>query len=225
MTAQRPRNNIVRGTVAAIAAILGGAHSLNVTSYDEALAIPTEESAQIALATQQILAYETGIPDTVDPLGGSYYVEKLTDEIEAEIVEYLAQLEKKGGLIKVVESGEIRKEITVAAYERQREIDSGRRIVVGVNKFVSKEKPSYHIHRADPTVGQQMAERVRKLRASRDNDAVKRSLEKLQEAARGNDNVIPYVIDAVENYATVQDITDALVGVFGRWQNALMTAV
>jgi methylmalonyl-CoA mutase, N-terminal domain len=225
MTAQRPRNNIVRGTVAAMAAILGGAHSLNVTSYDEALAIPTDESQQIALATHQILAYETGIPDTVDPLGGSYYVEKLTDEIETEIVDYMAQLEKRGGLINAIESGEIRKEITAAAYERQREIDSGARIVVGVNKFVSKEKPSYHIHRADPTVGRQMAERVRNLRASRDNDAVKRSLEKLQEAARGKENVIPCVIDAVENFATVQDITDALVGVFGRWQNTLMTRI
>jgi len=218
MTAQRPRNNIIRGAVAAMAAIMGGAHSLNVTSYDEALAIPTEESAQIAIATQQILAYETGIPDTVDPLGGSYYVEKLTDEIEAEIVEYLAQLEKKGGLLKAIEEGAIRKEITEAAYARQREIDCGERIVVGVNKFISNEKPSYQLHRADPTVGQQMAERIKKLRASRDNDAVKRSLEKLQVAARGNENVIPYVIDAVENFATVQDITEALVAIFGRWR-------
>jgi methylmalonyl-CoA mutase N-terminal domain/subunit len=225
MTAQSPRNNIVRGTVAAMAAILGGAHSLNVTSYDEALAIPTDESQQIALATHQILAFETGIPDTVDPLGGSYYVEKLTDEIEAEIEDYLAQLEKKGGLVKVLESGEIRKEINAAAYARQREIDNGERIVVGVNKFVSREKPSFQIHLSDPTVGRQMAERVKKLRASRDNEAVKESLAKLQEAARGTENVIPYVIDAVENFATVQDITDALVEVFGRWQNALMTKV
>ena len=153
MTAQRPRNNIVRGTVTGMAAVLGGAHSLNVTSYDEALAIPTEESQQIAIATHQILAYETGIPDTVDPLGGSYYVEKLTDEIEAEIEDYLAQLEKKGGLLKAIESGEIRKEITAAAYQRQKEIDNGERIVVGVNKFVDKEKPHFQLHRSDPTVG------------------------------------------------------------------------
>ena len=225
MTAQRPRNNIVRGTVAGMAAVLGGAHSLNVTSYDEALAIPTDESQQIAIATHQILAYETGIPDTVDPLGGSYYVEKLTNEIEAEITDYLAQLEKKGGLLKAIESGEIRKEITAAAYQRQREIDSGERIVVGVNKFVDKEKPHYQLHRADPTVGQQMAQRVKNLRASRDNEAVKRSLAKLQEAARGTENVIPYVIDAVENFATVQDITDALVEIFGRWQSTFMTKV
>jgi methylmalonyl-CoA mutase N-terminal domain/subunit len=225
MTAQRPRNNIVRGTVTGMAAVLGGAHSLNVTSYDEALAIPTEESQQIAIATHQILAYETGIPDTVDPLGGSYYVEKLTDEIEAEIEDYLAQLEKKGGLLKAIESGEIRKEITAAAYQRQKEIDNGERIVVGVNKFVDKEKPHFQLHRSDPTVGIQMAERVRKLRAERDNEAVKKSLARLQEAARGTENVIPYVIDAVENFATVQDITDALTEVFGRWQSTLMTKV
>jgi methylmalonyl-CoA mutase N-terminal domain/subunit len=140
-------------------------------------------------------------------------------------VEYLAKIEKKGGLVKVIESGEIRAEISAAAYTRQREIDNGQRIVVGVNRFVSKEKPSYQIHRTDPTVGQQMAERVRKLRASRDNEAVKRSLDKLQEAARGTQNVIPCIIDAVENFATVQDITDALVGVFGRWQNTFMTRI
>jgi methylmalonyl-CoA mutase N-terminal domain/subunit len=225
MTAQRPRNNIVRGTVTAMAAVLGGAHSLNVTSYDEALAIPTDESQQIAIATHQILAYETGIPDTVDPLGGSYYVEKLTDEIEAEITDYLAQLEKKGGLLKAIESGEIRKEITAAAYQRQKEIDSGERIVVGVNKFVDKEKPHFQLHRSDPTVGIRMAERVKMLRAERDNEAVKKSLAKLQEAARGTENVIPYVIDAVENFATVQDITDALTDVFGRWQSTLMTKI
>ncbi len=225
MTAQRPRNNIVRGTVTAMAAVLGGAHSLNVTSYDEALAIPTEESQQIAIATHQILAFETGIPDTVDPMGGSYYIEKLTNEIEAEIVEYLDQIEKRGGLLKLIESGEIRKEITAAAYQRQKEIDNGERIVVGVNKFKTNDKPSYTLHKGDPTVGEQMAERVKKLRATRDNEAVKRSLAKLQEAARGNENVIPYVIEAVESYATVQDITDALVEVYGRWQSNLMAKI
>ena len=223
LTAQQPENNIIRASIAALAAVLGGAHSLNVSSFDEALAIPTEKSAHIALATQQILAYETGIPDVVDPLGGSYYVETLTDRIEKEIFDYLKQIENQGGLIKVIESGEVRREIVHSAYTKQKEIDSGQRIVVGVNKFVSGEKPSYQIHHADPSVEEEMIRRIKNLREERNNVAVQRSLEKLQEAARGKDNIVPYIIDAVESYATIEDINNALISVFGRWQSIFLT--
>jgi len=223
LTAQQPENNIIRATVAAMSAVLGGAHSLNVSSFDEALAIPTEKSAHIALATQQILAYETGIPDVVDPLGGSYYVETLTDRIEKEILDYLGEIDNQGGLMKAIETGWVRREIAHSAYTRQKEIDSGQRIVVGVNKFVSGEKPSYQIHRADPAAGKEMIRRVQTLRKERDNAAVQRSLEKLREAARGKDNLVPYIIDAVESYATIEDISNALVSVFGRWQSTFLT--
>ena len=223
LTAQQPENNIIRTTVAALAAVLGGAHSLNVSSFDEALAIPTQKSAHIALATQQILAYETGVPDVVDPLGGSYYVETLTDRIEKEIQDYLTQVENQGGLLKAIESGRVRRDMAQSAYTKQKEIDSGQRIVVGVNKFVSREKPSYQIHRADPSVGKEMVERIKTLRQGRDSVAVQRSLEKLKEAARSNENIVPYIIDAVESYATVGDITSALVSVFGRWESSFLT--
>jgi len=219
LTAQQPENNIIRTTVAALAAVLGGAHSLNVSSFDEALAIPTEKSAHIALATQQILAYETGVPDVVDPLGGSYYIETLTDRIEKEILDYLKEIENQGGLVKAIESGWVRSEIIRSAYTRQKEIDSGQRIVVGVNKFVSGEKPSYQIHHVDPSVEKDMVQRIKKLREERDHASVQHSLGKVQEAARGKVNIVPYIIDAVENYATIEDITNALISVFGRWQS------
>jgi methylmalonyl-CoA mutase, N-terminal domain len=225
LTAQQPENNIIRATVAAMSAVLGGAHSLNVSSFDEALAIPTEKSAHIALATQQILAYETGIPDVVDPLGGSYYVETLTDRIEKEILDYLGEIDNQGGLMKAIETGWVRREISLSAYTKQKEIDSGRRIVVGVNKFVSGEKPSYQIHHADPAAGREMIRRVQNLRKERDNAAVQRSIEKLREAARGKDNLVPLIIDAVESYATVGEISNALVDVFGRWQSGFLTRV
>ena len=208
-----------------MAAVLGGAHSLNVSSFDEALAIPTEKSAHIALATQQILAYETGIPDVVDPLGGSYYLETLTDKIEKEIQDYLTQIENKGGLMKAIESGWVRLEMARSAYAKQREIDSGQCIVVGVNKFVSREKPSYQIHRADPSVGEEMTRRVTALREGRDEKTVQQSLERLKEAARGKENIVPSIIAAVESYATVGDIASALVSVFGRWESSFLTQV
>jgi methylmalonyl-CoA mutase N-terminal domain/subunit len=223
LTAQQPENNIIRASIAALAAILGGAHSLNVSSFDEALAIPTEKSAHIALATQHILAYETGVPDVVDPLGGSYYVETLTDRIEKEILDYLKQIENQGGLMKAIESGGVRREMAHSAYAKQKEIDSGQRIVVGVNKFVSGEKPSYQIHHADPSVGKEMVGRITNLREGRDSVAVQRSLEKLKEAARGKENIVPSIIDAVESYATIEDISSALVSVFGRWQSTFLT--
>ncbi|MBN2058855.1 MAG: methylmalonyl-CoA mutase [Deltaproteobacteria bacterium] len=222
MTSFQPENNIIRATVASMAAVLGGAHSLNVSSFDEAIAIPTERSAHIALATQQILAYETGIPDVVDPMGGSYYIETLTDRIEKEILDYLDKIENQGGLIKAIKSGWVRSEIAGSAYARQKEIESGQRTVVGVNKFTSDEEPSYEIHRADPGVEKEMIRRVRLLREERDNGAVQSRLEKLKKAAEGEENIIPYIIEAVESYTTVEDICNALVTVFGRWEPTFM---
>lgn len=159
----------------------------------------------------------------VDPLGGSYYVETLTDRIEKEILDYLKQIENQGGLMKAIESGGVRREMAHSAYAKQKEIDSGQRIVVGVNKFVSGEKPSYQIHHADPSVGKEMVGRITNLREGRDSVAVQRSLEKLKEAARGKENIVPSIIDAVESYATIEDISSALVSVFGRWQSTFLT--
>ena len=152
LTALQPENNIARGAVAAVASVLGGSHGITVPSFDEALSIPTKKSVSISTATQHIVAYETGIPDVIDPLGGSYYVEMLTDKIEGEIVDYLKQIEAQGGIVKAIESGWVGREIMRSSVLRQKEIDSGERIVVGVNKFVSDEKPSYAIHRSDPAV-------------------------------------------------------------------------
>jgi methylmalonyl-CoA mutase N-terminal domain/subunit len=225
LTAQQPENNIIRTTVAAMAAIFGGAHSLNVSSFDEALAIPTPKAAGISLATQQILAYETGIPDVVDPLGGSYYLETLTDQIEQEIVDYLDRIEKMGGLMEAIESGWVRSEIARDAYTRQKEIDSGERVVVGVNMNVAENEPSYQIHRADPRAEKEMVRRVQELRKTRDNAAVEASIAKLGKAARSEENVLPYIIEAVESYATVEDICKELIDVFGKWDAPILTQI
>ena len=225
LTAQQPENNIVRTTIAGMAAIFGGAHSLTVSGYDEALAIPTPKAAGISLATQQILAHETGIPDVVDPLGGSYYLECLTDQIEEEILDYLNEIEKQGGLMKAIESGWVRSEIARDSYTRQKEIDSGERKVVGVNMNVAENEPEYEIHRANPQVEKDMVRRVQELRQSRDNDAVKASLEKLGKAARTDENLMPYIIEAVESYATVEDIFKELLEVFGKWDAPFLTQI
>jgi len=225
MTAQMPENNITRGAIAGMAAILGGAHSLTVSGYDEALAIPTPKAATISLATQQILAYETGIPDVVDPLGGSYYMECLTDQIEEEILDYLNEIEKKGGLLKAIQSGWVRSQITRDSYQRQKEIDSGERKIVGVNINVPDDEPEYEIHRADSEVEKDMIRRVQELRKTRDNDAVKAACSRLGKAARTNENLMPYIIEAVNSYATVEDIFTELLKVFGKWGAPFLTRI
>ena len=221
LTAQQPQNNIVRVSIAALAAILGGAHFLHTSSFDEAYSIPTEESASLAIRTQHVIAYETGVVDVIDPLGGSYYVEALTNQIEMEILEYLKKIEMKGGMIKAVESGWIQSEMAQSAYLKQKEIESGKQVVVGVNKFVSNEKPAFKIHRSDPNVAYDMKERVTKLKEERDNSSVKRCLAAIERAASGKDNLVPFVLEAVKNYATMGEICGVLRGVFGEYRSPI----
>jgi methylmalonyl-CoA mutase N-terminal domain/subunit len=222
LTAQQPENNIVRVTIAAIAAILGGCHFLHTSSFDEALAIPTEKAVSIALNTQHIIAHETGVPDVMDPLGGSYYVEALTNEIEKEILAYLEEIDAKGGIIKGIESGWIQGEIARSAYIKQKDIEDERRIIVGVNKFVAKEKPAIKIHRSiEPKTALEMREKMAKLRRERDNNAVQRSLGALCKAGQGNDNLVPFVLDAVKNYATIGEICDVFRDIFGEYRPLL----
>ncbi|TAK34159.1 MAG: methylmalonyl-CoA mutase [Chloroflexota bacterium] len=217
-TAQQPENNITRATVEALAAILGGATYLHVAGFDEGHAIPSERAATIALRTQLILAYESGITDVVDPLGGSYYIEALTDRVEREISDYLAKIEARGGMIRAIESGWMQNELARSAYQKQKEIEDEKRIVVGVNRFGSNEKVSFELHKADPKVLCEMKRRLEELRETRDNDAVQRSLGELGKAAQGDDSLVPHVLEAVKNYATMGEIRGTLKGVLGEYR-------
>ena len=218
LTAQQPLNNVVRVTLQALAAVLGGTQSLHTNAFDEALALPTELSARVALRTQQILAYETGVADTIDPLAGSYYVEHLTNEIERRAREYIRRIDEMGGAVRAIEQGYIQREIQDAAYRFQREVESKQRIIVGVNAFQIDEEPYEDLLKVDPEIGRQQAERLRKLRSERDGEAVRTALERLERAARGSDNLLPYILDAVRVYATLGEICNVLRGVFGEYQ-------
>ncbi len=217
LTAQQPDVNLVRTAMQALAAVLGGAQSLHTNSRDEALALPTEESARIALRTQQIVAYESGVTNTVDPVGGSEHVEALTDSIERGALDYLRRIDEMGGTLHAIETGFIQNEIQNAAYEVQREIESGQRIVVGVNRFQQDERavPTF---RLDSTLESSQVERLRQLRASRSQSAVAEKLAVLEQAARGADNLMPAIFDAAAAYATVGEISDRLRGVFGEYR-------
>ncbi len=218
LTAQQPINNAVRVTLQALAAVLGGTQSLHCNSYDEALALPTEESARLALRTQQIIAYESGAADTADPLAGSYYVERLTSEIEQRVQAYLAKIEALGGALAAIDLGWTQNEIHESAYRMQREIEAKQRIVVGVNEFVQQEEIRPHLLSISPEVEQRQREKVAELRASRDNAAVERSLARLADAARGTDNLLPPIIESVEAYATVGEIAGGMRQVFGEYR-------
>lgn len=222
LTAQQAENNIARVTLEALAAILGGVQYLHTSSFDEGHGIPTEEAVSIALRTQQILAHESGVTDVVDPLGGSYYIEMLTDKIEREVVDYINQIEARGGIIKATESGWVQKEIARSSYIRQKEIAEGKRIIVGVNKFASDERPTFEIHRRDPKAAEEMKKRLEKLRKERDNSAVQRCLAEIGEAAKGKDNLTPLVLDAIRNYATIGEICGVLRSVFGEYQEPIL---
>jgi len=224
LTAQQAENNIVRVTLEALAAILGGVQYLHTSSFDEGHGIPTQEAVTIALRTQQILAYESGVTDVVDPLGGSYYIEVLTDRIEREVIDYINQIEARGGIIKATESGWVQKEIARSSYLKQKEIAEGQRIIVGVNKFASDEKISFEIHRRDPKAAEEMKKRLEKLRRERDNSAVKRCLAEIGKVAKGKDNLTPVVLNAVRNYATIGEICGVLKGVFGEYQSPAFEA-
>ncbi|MFC2005492.1 methylmalonyl-CoA mutase [Chloroflexota bacterium] len=217
-TAQQPLNNIARATLEALSCVLGGCQSLAVTSYDEALALPTEESVQIALRTQQIIAHESGVADTVDPLGGSYYIEWLTNHIEEGIKEYIAKIDEMGGASEAINKGYIQKEIKRAAYNYQKAVDSGEQVVVGVNRFVTEEEPVLELLEIDESVEERQLERLRKLRKERDNEKVKQVLDAVRRVARSEENIMPVLIEAAKTYATVGEITDALRDIFGEYR-------
>jgi methylmalonyl-CoA mutase N-terminal domain/subunit len=215
LTAQQPDNNIVRTAYQAMAAVLGGTQSLHTNSKDEALSLPTEDAVRVALRTQQVLAYETGVADTIDPLAGSYFVEALTDELERCAWEYIAQVDDLGGSVRAIELGYIQREIEDAAYRYQRELEDQRRIVVGVNRFQMADETRPEVLRVDPELGRRQAARLATLRATRDGAAVGAALVALEEAARGTINLLPRIVHAVEQSATLGEISDTLRRVFG----------
>ncbi len=218
LTAQQPDNNIVRVAIQALAAVLGGTQSLHTNSRDEALALPTEESARIALRTQQIIAHETGVADTVDPLAGSYFVEHLTDQIEYRVLEYLDKIEKMGGAVAAVEQGYMQREIHQQAYETQKAIESGEEVIVGLNKFKIEEENRPEILRVDPALEQKQVEKLQDLRRRRDQEKVNTTLTRLKEAAQTDENLMPYILESVKAYATVGEICGVLREVFGEYR-------
>ena len=222
LTAQQPDANIVRVTLQALAAVLGGTQSLHTNARDEALALPTEASALIALRTQQILATESGVANTVDPLGGSYLIEKLTNEIEEGVQEYLRRIDALGGMLHAVESGYVQREIQQAAYDYQKAVEEGQRIVVGVNRYVDEGKGPPPTLRIDPEVERSQVARLKSLRSRRNPTGVQSALRWVEETARSNSNLMPAVFEAVKAYATVGEISDALRRVFGEYQESVV---
>lgn len=217
LTAQQPDNNIVRVGLQALAAVLGGTQSLHTNSRDEALALPTEDSVRIALRTQQIIAYESGVADTIDPLAGSYYVESLTKSLEEQAENYIAQIDKLGGAVKSIEGGYMQREIQDAAYDYQRSIETKDRIVVGVNRFEVEEAAPQGLLQVDPAVGEMQKQKLAALRAKRDNLAVANVLDELEQAAQGDANLMPLIFKAAKSYATLGEICDRLRNVFGEY--------
>src|SRR5881409_2572880 len=210
LTAQQPENNIVRTAIQAMAAVLGGTQSLHTNSYDEALALPTEQAARVALRTQQVIAYESGVANTVDPLAGSYFIESLTNEIETRAAAYLEKIDALGGMIRALERGYVQQEIQNAAYEYQQQVDRGEATVVGVNKFTVDEEKPIPTFQADETLERKQVERVRGLRARRDQQPWEAALKSVEEAARSGANLMPRILQAVEACATVGEISDTL---------------
>jgi methylmalonyl-CoA mutase N-terminal domain/subunit len=218
LTAQQPLNNLVRTTFQAMAAVLGGCQSLAVCSYDEAMALPTEESVRLSLRTQQIIAHESGITETVDPLGGSYYIENLTSEIERRASEYIAKIDQMGGAVKAIEKGYIQQEIQESSYRHQKEIESGKRVLVGVNKFQVQEPPLKGLLKVDPKVREVQMKRLAQLRTSRDQKRVESTLKELKKAAQGEENLMVPILEGVRAYCTLGEICDVLRGVFGEYE-------
>jgi methylmalonyl-CoA mutase N-terminal domain/subunit len=218
LTAQQPDNNVVRVAFQALAAVLGGTQSLHTNSRDEAYALPTEESVRLALRTQQLIAYESGVADMVDPLGGSYAVEALTDEIERRAMEYIEKIEAMGGAIKAIESGYIQGEIAESAYQYQKEIEAKKRIIVGLNQFQIEEEPLKDILRIKPEVEQYQKKKLAGVKNERNNTRVREALAVLKKAAQGTDNVVPPILEAVRVYATLGEISDTLREVFGEYR-------
>jgi methylmalonyl-CoA mutase N-terminal domain/subunit len=218
LTAQQVENNVVRVAYQALAAVLGGAQSLHTNGKDEALSLPTEQSVRTALRTQQILAHESGVADTIDPLGGSYYVESLTDDLEDEAFEILEEVDRRGGMLDAVESGWVKRQIQDVAFDRQQEIESGDRVVVGVNEFQVDEDPHVDIEEVEEDDEARQIERLDAVKDERDDEAVAAALEAVRDAAAGDDNVMPPIVDAVKAYATVGEVSDVLREEFGEYQ-------
>ena len=217
LTAQQPMNNIVRVSNQALAAVLGGTQSLHTNGYDEALSLPTEAAAKIALRTQQIIAFESGVTDTVDPLAGSYFIEELTNQLEKAAQLYIDKIDAMGGAVKAIEQDYIQQEIARSAYEYQNEIESGERVIVGVNRFAQEEAPAENVFRVDDSIRKMQIDKIDALKASRDNKAVQEALRQLAEAAQGSANLMPYILTAVECYSTLGEIANVLRKVFGEY--------
>ncbi|MDQ4001384.1 MAG: methylmalonyl-CoA mutase family protein [Actinomycetota bacterium] len=218
LTAQQAENNVVRTTVQALSAVLGGTQSLHTNAFDEALALPTEKSASIALRTQQILANEGGLTETADPLGGSYYVESLTDAVEEEAWEYIRRIDEMGGSVKAIEKRFMQREIEEAAYRYQREVEKEERIIVGVNRYAADEDPEMELHSVDDSILERQAERLKELKESRDNGAVERTLSDISKAAEKSENLLYPMKEALGNLATLGEVSDALREVFGQYR-------
>ncbi|MTI71028.1 MAG: methylmalonyl-CoA mutase [Firmicutes bacterium] len=221
LTAQQPDNNIVRVAIQTLAAVMGGTQSLHTNSKDEALALPTEDSVRVALRTQQIVAHESGVTNTIDPLAGSYYVEAKTKEIEDEAMEYINKIDNIGGAPKAIDMGYIQKEIMDAAYKYQKEVETDERIVVGMNKYKVEEETPKGLLKVDPAVGEKKKEQLIKLKQQRDNEIVKQKLSSLKKACEGDENVMPYIIDAVKVYATLGEICGVMREVFGEYEQSV----
>jgi methylmalonyl-CoA mutase, N-terminal domain len=221
LTAQQPENNVVRVALQALAAVLGGTQSLHTNSRDEALALPTEESVQVALRTQQIIAYETGVGDTPDPLGGAYFIETLTDELERRALESIEHIDSLGGALRAIEAGYVQREIQESAYRFQRAVETGDQVIVGVNRFTAAEEQRPKILRVSPATQAQQIERVQALRARRDAQAHAAALAALARAAETSDNLLPHLVTAVEAWATVGEICSTLETVFGEYSPTL----
>ncbi|HXS94597.1 MAG TPA: methylmalonyl-CoA mutase family protein [Candidatus Limnocylindrales bacterium] len=222
LTAQQPENNIVRTAIQALSAVLGGTQSLHTNGYDEALALPTEEAARIALRTQQIIAGESGVANTIDPFAGSFYVESLTTGLEQQARAYLDRIDALGGMLRAIEQGWVQQEIQAAAYDYQRAVDSGEATVVGVNRFTREDEPPIPIQRIDEALERRQIERVRSLRARRPKEPWQAALNQVKDNARSGQNLMPAILNAVENYATVGEIAAALREIFGEYQETVV---
>ena len=218
LTAQQPLNNICRVTIQSLAAVMGGTQSLHTNGYDEALSLPTEEAAKIALRTQQIVAFESGVPNTADPLAGSFFVESLTDEVEKAALELIEKIDLMGGSVEAIEQGFMQEQIAASAYQYQKDIENGKKISVGVNKFQSPETTKTPVFKIDESIQKIQTDKLKELKKKRNNDKVKLCLDTLSEAAKGTDNLMPIVLEAVENYCTLGEISDALRNVFGEYK-------
>jgi methylmalonyl-CoA mutase, N-terminal domain len=218
LTAQQPHNNISRVTIQTLAAVLGGTQSLHTNGFDEALSLPTEEAARIALRTQQIVAYESGAPDSVDPLAGSFFVEQLTNEVEEKAWQLIEKIDAMGGSVSAIEQGFIQNEIAKSAYEYQRKIETGEKIIVGVNKFQLKKEAKIPLLKVDDNIRDAQVQKIRTLKESRNKEQARKCLETVRQKAAGNENIMPSVIDAVENYCTLGEIADELRHLFGEYK-------